>query len=101
MAKTLIAKLFLEKMSFSNCDLWPLQNQNSWKQQNLSYLSHKVKKHLTGAPKNNIFREADIYLKLPQQKFFLKSCCSQTVIFEVYTPENNRITHCTKNEVFH
>ena len=101
MAKTLIAKYFLEKTSFSNCDLWSLQNQNFWKQQNLSYLSHKVKKHLTGALENTIFREADVYLKLPQHNFFLKSCRSQTVIFEVYIPENNRISYCTKNEVFH
>ena len=79
MAKTLIAKFFLEKTSFSNCDIWSLQNQNSWKQQNLSCLSHKVKKHSTGALENTIFREADVYLKLPQQNFFLKSCRSQTV----------------------
>ena len=73
MAKTLIAKYFLEKTSFSNCDLWSLQNQNFWKQQNLSYLSHKVKTHLTGALENTIFREADVYLKLPQHNFFWKA----------------------------
>ena len=36
-----IAKQIIEKILFSNCDLWSLQTQHSWKQQNLSYLSHK------------------------------------------------------------
>ena len=38
---------FFEKVSFSNCDpSWSFQNQHAWKQQNMSYLSHKEKKAL-------------------------------------------------------
>ena len=39
--KTSKAEKNLQKVSFSNFDLWSICNQHSWKQQNLSYLSPK------------------------------------------------------------
>ena len=36
-------KNFFKNLLCSNCDLWCLQKRHSWKQQNLSYLSHKEK----------------------------------------------------------
>ena len=37
------SQIFLENVSFSNCDLWSLQKPHSPKQQNLSNLSHQEK----------------------------------------------------------
>ena len=39
-------------MSFSNCDLWSLQKWHSWKQQTLSYINPKEKRHLIGSTEN-------------------------------------------------
>ena len=67
-----MAEKTLEKVSLSNCDLRSLQNQHSLKQQNLSYLSYKEKKHLTGAPKNTFLCKLDTCLKLPWQGNFFE-----------------------------
>ena len=86
-------EIFFEKVSFSNCHLWLLQNSNPQKQEILSYLSHKDKST------SLVLFKKPFYLRYTQSRnlhrsFFLKKCRSQAVVFDLSKngiPKHNRI----------
>ena len=59
--KFMVKKKLLKNLLFSNCDLWSPPKQHTWKQENLSNLSHN-EKNFFDASENTFLRKVATYL---------------------------------------